>query len=771
MPFNNKEKQREYQREYQRKRRAEQRKYEEDEYGEAGIAPAIKSAVLVTAFFALSALGFLAFFDLAGVFGVYFKLGLTLAFGWGALAFPILLFVIGVIFLKKINYSFNKWEVVSVVLLFLALVGIFHHAPDFANSLQVAKSGAGGGWVGYILVSPLTDFIGYWGVWVFLASLLVVGGLISFNIYLSISREDEEYEEDEEDEESEEEELEEEPTWVENILSKLNFWRYKKQYSGEDDEQEPEEDEGTEENDEEEGAEGEMELGEDFDEEEAPKLPKKIRRKVSIPIDLLEAGKEKPSANDLNITKENIQKTLANFGINVDMGDVSVGPTITQYTLKPAEGIKLSRITGLANDLSLSLAAHPLRIEAPIPGKSLIGIEVPNQATAVVKLKDILVSSEFKKRSSNLSVALGKDVSGKPWVVDLAKMPHLLIAGSTGSGKSVAINSLIISLLYQNSPDDLKFVMVDPKKVELNTYNDIPYLLTPVITEVKKTVSALKWVVSEMERRYQLLSSRGKRNIESYNQSNKKDSLPYIVFVIDELADLMAVAANEVEAAIVRLAQMARAVGIHLVLATQRPSVNVITGLIKANVPSRMAFSVPSQVDSRTILDTAGAEKLLGRGDMLFISSDLGKPRRIQGTYLGDDEIDRVVSFLKDQGGEAEYQDEVVEQFNTAASSRGGFGDGANDEDELYNDAKEEVIKAGKASASLLQRRLRVGYARAARLLDLLESEGIIGPAEGAKPRDILVQDTDSEAEEFDETNDNELQDYNNSENQDNKYT
>ncbi len=375
-------------------------------------------------------------------------------------------------------------------------------------------------------------------------------------------------------------------------------------------------------------------------------------------MDLLESSTEKPSALDVDSVKEKIEKTYATFGIGIEMDEVHIGPTVTQYTFRPPVGVKLSRITGLANELSLSLAAHPLRMEAPIPGKSLVGIEIPNQATATVKLKDIMLSSSFKKRSSNLSISLGKDVSGKSWISDLSKMPHLLIAGSTGSGKSVAINTIIVSLLYQNSPEDLKLVLVDPKKVELTLYNDIPYLLTPVITDSKKTINALKWVVSEMERRYQLLSHRGKRNIEAYNNANKKETLPHIVFVIDELADLMAVAANEVEAAIVRLAQMARAVGIHLVLATQRPSVNVLTGLIKANIPSRIAFAVPSQIDSRTILDSAGAEKLLGRGDMLYAASDANKPKRLQGAFLDDEEIERVVNFLKDQG-DAEYHDEI----------------------------------------------------------------------------------------------------------------
>ncbi|MBI2637018.1 MAG: DNA translocase FtsK, partial [Parcubacteria group bacterium] len=447
---------------------------------------------------------------------------------------------------------------------------------------------------------------------------------------------------------------------------------------------------------------------------EAPVVTKKTRKRVIIPIDLLESTSEKPSAVDIDATRDKIEKTFATFGIGVEMDEINVGPTVTQYTLRPPVGVKLSRITGLANELSLALAAHPLRIEAPIPGKSLVGIEVPNQAAAKVKLKDILLSPAFKNRTSNLIVALGKDVSGKAWTADLARMPHLLIAGSTGSGKSVAINSLIIGLVYQNSPDDLKLVLVDPKKVELSMYNDIPYLLTPVIADVRKTVNALKWVVGEMERRYVLLESRRKRNIEVYNAANKDETIPHIVFIIDELADLMAVAAHEVEAAIVRLAQMARAVGIHLVLATQRPSVNVITGLIKANIPSRMAFAVPSQIDSRTILDTAGAEKLLGRGDMLFTASDANKPRRLQGAFLEDAEIERVVNFLKEEQGEAEYHDEIVVEQRGVTTLGGDVGNGW--EDDLYNDAREQVVRAGKASASRSRGRHRArGWGKTAR--------------------------------------------------------
>jgi S-DNA-T family DNA segregation ATPase FtsK/SpoIIIE len=469
--------------------------------------------------------------------------------------------------------------------------------------------------------------------------------------------------------------------------------------------------------------------------------PQRRRMVQELSLDLLEDRVGKPTSGDIQANQEKIQKTLQNFGIDVEMGTVNVGPTVTQYTLAPAEGVKLASITALSNDLALALAAHPIRIEAPIPGKSLVGIEVPNQAVATVGLKEILSSEAFKKRASNLTISVGKDVAGGAFVADIDRMPHLLIAGSTGSGKSVCINTIIVSLLYTNSPDDLKLILVDPKRVELTPYNDIPHLLTPVITDTTNTINALKWVVAEMDRRYLVLNQAAKRNLASYNQS-AEDKLPYLLVVIDELADLMAVAAADVETAIIRLAQMARAVGIHLVVATQRPSVDVITGLIKANITSRIAFAVASGTDSRTILDTSGAEKLLGRGDCLFVSAELSKPKRLQGAFISDAEIERVTAALK-QEAQPDYNPEVV--VKRGGSSVVGGSSADDSDDELLGEAKAEVVRAGKASASLLQRRLRVGYARAARLLDLLEERGIIGPGDGAKPRDVLVSRRDIE--------------------------
>ncbi|MDB5179090.1 MAG: putative cell division FtsK/SpoIIIE [Patescibacteria group bacterium] len=457
-------------------------------------------------------------------------------------------------------------------------------------------------------------------------------------------------------------------------------------------------------------------------------------------LDLLEVTSTKADAGDVKANAHTIQSTMESFGINVKMGEVNVGPTVTQYTFTPPAGVKLNKITGLDTNLALSLAAHPIRIEAPIPGKSAVGVEIPNKAIATVRLRDVLSAPEIKAQKEPLTFVLGRDVSGIPMSADLAKMPHMLIAGATGSGKSVMINTLLTSLLYRNSPADMKLILVDPKRVELGLYNDIPHLLTPVIVEPEKCISALKWGVAEMERRYKLLAEVGNRNIVEYNTAHKGEAMPYIVIVIDELADLMVLAAADVETLIVRLAQMARAVGIHLVLATQRPSVDVITGIIKANIPARLAFSVASQIDSRTILDQMGAEKLLGKGDMLFSSPDFIKPRRIQGVYVSEKETKAITDYLREARA-PQYNDEVLAQKVSIGKGGGGGGDLGQPDDDMFDEAAEAVFRAGKASASMLQRRLRIGYARAARLLDLLEERGIIGPADGARPRDVLISD------------------------------
>jgi S-DNA-T family DNA segregation ATPase FtsK/SpoIIIE len=458
-------------------------------------------------------------------------------------------------------------------------------------------------------------------------------------------------------------------------------------------------------------------------------------------VELLEEDKGVPASGDIKLNQSIIEKTLNNFGIPVEMAEVNVGPTVTQYTLRPAGGVKLSKITTLHRDISLSLAAHPIRIEAPIPGRSLVGIEIPNKSATLVRLRNMMDEYNYKKNGHNLNLALGRDVAGEPVWANLIKMPHMLIAGATGTGKSVCINTIITSLLYQKSPWELKFIMIDPKRVELPLYNGIPHLLTPVIVDTNKTINAFKWAIKEMEERYKLLSGVGARDLASYNEKIVKkspaDILPFIVIIVDELADIMAAYGKEVEGPIVRLAQMSRAVGIHLVLSTQRPSVEVITGLIKANITCRIAFQVASMVDSRTVLDMSGAERLLGNGDMLFLAGDVGKPRRIQGVYVSEKEVQRVVKFLKKEAGEIEYEEEITKAPEESGLQGGGSDMALNDP--LLDEAKNMVIKTGKASASYLQRMFRIGYARAASLLDMLEMQGVVGPADGAKPRDVLI--------------------------------
>lgn len=473
------------------------------------------------------------------------------------------------------------------------------------------------------------------------------------------------------------------------------------------------------------------------------------------PLSLLETDKGKPNVGDIKANSNIIKRTLANFGIDVEMDEITVGPTVTRYALKPAQGVKLTRIIALQQDLALALAAHPIRIEAPIPGKSLVGIEIPNKVKSMVGLASLFSDSNYAEGKKPLLVALGRGLSGKSVVADLAKMPHALIAGTTGSGKSVTIHTLITSLLYRNGPDALRLIFVDPKRVELTLYNGIPHLLSPVITQPKQAIMALKWAAKEMERRYDILENCKVRDIESYHNTVAKndkagvDPMPYIVIVIDELADLMQAYPRELEGAIVRLAQMSRAVGIHLVVSTQRPSVEVITGLIKANIPTRVALQVASQIDSRTIIDQPGAEKLLGRGDMLYLSSDSPQPERLQSAFISEDEVKNVVAYLVNA-----FKDEVPNEVNFQTSNSAGShtdifsasldGD-SGDDDEMYELAKEEIMNAGRASTSYLQRKLKVGYARAARLMDMLEDRGIIGSADGAKPREVLVKhDTES---------------------------
>jgi DNA segregation ATPase FtsK/SpoIIIE, S-DNA-T family len=460
-------------------------------------------------------------------------------------------------------------------------------------------------------------------------------------------------------------------------------------------------------------------------------------------VDLLNQNQDKADAGNVEGNAKVIKETFANFNIEVDMEGANIGPRVTQYTLKPPSNTKLTKITALESNLALDLAAHSIRMEAPIPGKRAVGIEVPNVKPATVRIASILQSQEWGGLTSPLGFIIGKDIAGQAVVGDLGKMPHLLVAGQTGSGKSVMINDILTSLLYRNSPSELKLILVDPKQVELTPYNDIPHLLTPVINEPEKCISALKWAVAEMERRLKAMAEVGRRNIQEYNNLKKEEGMPYIVIVIDELADLMMMAARDVEALVVRLAQKARAAGIHLVLATQRPSVDVITGLIKANVPARIAFTTASQVDSRTIIDQMGAEKLLGRGDMLFLTSDMPKPKRVQAALIEDGETLKVTDFIRQQRP-PQYDDEVVSQPVQLNGKGGVVAEIGDTSDEpVYQDAVRVVIEARKASTSLLQRRLRIGYGKAARLIEAMEEQGIIGAADGSRPRDVLVSSLD----------------------------
>ena len=690
------------------------------------LASHVKQDIFVVLIFAIAFINILAMFDLAGTFGNSINNFWQMIFGFGWWIWPFVMILIGylIINIEKLEISATKWTGLLIFqLTFSGLLHLFVRVQDF----NMAKQGEGGGILGYLVAMPLENIAGFWGALIILFALLLISILLFFESSFS-------------------------EIWEKIHLPNFNLFKksQNENYDYEETDDVGFEQKEIETDDSEDHDNNEIDNFEDSEEKTKQKATKSYPL-IDIPLDLLNGKPGKPSAGDIRSNQEIIRKTLKHFGIDVDMAEVSVGPTVTQYAFKPASGVKVSQITTLNNDLALALAAHPIRIEAPIPGKSLIGIEVPNQKIAIVTLKEILSSEKFKQRKSNLMVTLGKDVAGNARLANLEKMPHLLVAGATGSGKTVCLNSIIVSLFYQNQPDEIKFIMVDPKQVEMTQYNNIPHLICPVITDVKKTVNALRWAVVEMERRFNTLSKTNKRNISAYNASKPKEKMPYLIIVVDELADLMTTAAAEIEQAVIRLAQKARAVGIHLILATQRPSVNVITGLIKANITSRIAFSVAASQDSRTILDFSGAEKLLGRGDMLFISADLSKPVRIQGAFLADPEIDKVVNYLK-QKGEPDYIEEVTEKVSSVSAPQGvnlsfGFG---NDDDDLLPEAKEIVISAGKASSSYLQRRLRIGYSRAARLLDLLQEQGVVGPAEGSKPREVLIK-SEEDAEDLEQ--------------------
>jgi len=674
-----------------------------------------KRGIVVIALFTLAILIALSFGGWAGRFGTGFYKYANFLLGRGMFLIPIVLVAAGFIIIRYIHKNVYLSVALGAVIFILGFLSLVH---------VLVPEEQGGGYVGYIISWPFLYLLGKWASFIVFLALILTSILIAFNIPLRKTAKEGEKESAYADDLEEIIGVEEssDKGGLGNMLKKLlPKPRFKVKPMSQE-------------------------------EREAISIPLSyppISDYKFPPLELLEKDKGSSSSGDIRINAGIIQKTLENFGIEVEMGEINIGPTVTQYTLRPASGIKLSSITALHRDLSLALAAHPIRIEAPIPGRSLVGIEVPNKAVTLVRLRNLLEGIDLRKDPSRLNLVLGRDVAGNPVWADLSRMPHLLIAGATGSGKSICINSTILTLLYQKTPEELKFILVDPKRVELPIYNDIPHLLTPVIVDLNKTVNALKWAIGEMERRYELLAEVKVRNIFSYNSMASKEKkfeiLPYIVIVIDELADIMAAFGREVEGAIIRLAQMSRAVGIHLIISTQRPSVEVITGLIKANITSRIAFQVASQVDARTILDAAGAEKLLGNGDMLFLSGETAHPKRIQGVYASDKEVKNVVKFIKGEKP-AEYSEEVITPSPEKRTLFGGTG--FSNDDPLYEDAKELVIQAGKASASYLQRRLQIGYARAARLLDMLEEQGIIGPIDGAKPREVFIK---KESESFGE--------------------
>jgi S-DNA-T family DNA segregation ATPase FtsK/SpoIIIE len=720
--------------------------------------------ILALLSFLLMILSLLAAFGKAG-FGNYIYEFLMRMFGIGYYLIPIAFAMLGISFLQGAKKRVETTKIVGMILFFISGLGLIHIIYTEA-----------GGVIGRWIASPLVRLLDSWAAVVLLIVIFVVSIIMAFNLHIT--------------------------------LEQLMFWKWFKKVEldedglplkksgsmGKDEEGRVDaalaslERDGPMSNLEREAMERAAAAERKRQEEKAAKMAPKgglsfsddddagfaapvsaayLKDFTPPPLSLLEKDKGKPETGDIKANANIIKRTLQNFNITVEMDEISIGPSVTRYALKPAEGVKLSKIVGLNNDLSLALAAHPIRIEAPIPGKSLVGIEVPNTAKTMVGLGTLLGTSEFQDSEKPLLISLGKDIAGKAHFANLAKAPHALIAGATGSGKSVTIHAVITSLLYRNSPENLKFIMIDPKRVELTTYNKIPHLLTPVITDPKKAILALKWAAKEMSRRYDVLEKNGSRDIDSYHKNvlapavtqwkkdNGKNSgdtddvsiklpetMPYIAIIIDELADIMQTYPRELESAIVRLAQMSRAVGIHLIISTQRPSVNVITGLIKANIPTRIALQVASQIDSRTILDQQGAEKLLGAGDMLYLGGEMSKPVRLQSAYISENEVKKVVKFLIDQ-----YRDQINDEISlttpevgssAAFDSMGLDGDSLEDEDELYEAARECVMEAGKASTSYIQRKLGVGYSRAAKLMDLLEQKGVIGAANGSKPREII---------------------------------
>jgi S-DNA-T family DNA segregation ATPase FtsK/SpoIIIE len=706
-------------------------------------------------YLALAALTWLSLNQQLGFLGEVWMSILRPVFGVGLGAVPFALLFMGasVFFSKKITWGFSR--LTGIVFFTVAILGFVHMKVPADQLLEVAQRGESGGYIGFVSSFIFTSAFGREGAYVLLTATFLVGILLTFQVSLgAILR----------------------FFLPSTKVVKKTIGKVTPDFKLTDDDEDEDEDVRIVQPDIVKDDEPAMSLKEVKPEEVQVRLAKAaepvedkedeivvVGAEGSVraieweypPLDLLDASQEVYTVNEgrLKAKASVIKGKLDQFGIPVTMHEVHVGPTVVQYTLRPSEGVKLSKITSLKNDLALALAASAVRIEAPIPGKSLVGIEIPNESRATVHMREIMEAPEYKAESSKLKLALGRDVAGKAVVADLAKMPHLLIAGATGSGKSVGMNSFLISLLYNNSPQELRFIMIDPKQVELTPYNGLPHLLTPVITDPEKAATSLRWAVAEMNRRYKICADAGCRNIAEYNRNRPvSEYMSKIVIVIDELADLMMQAQKEVEASICRIAQMARAVGMHLIIATQRPSVDVITGLIKANIPARIAFTVASQIDSRTILDGQGAEDLLGMGDMLYLSGTMGKPIRVQGIYISTEETERVTNRIKltHEADDEVYMDEITSK-ETARLPVQGVPDTTEDpksDEELMMAALAFLRKNKKgASTSALQRYFRIGYARAGRLMDMLEERGYVGPAQGAKARDVRVQE-DGEGEE-----------------------
>ncbi len=712
------------------------------------VKPTIAREIWAIFYFVVAALTVLSLQGAFGFLGDLWVNFLSPIIGWGIYVLPgVFVLLAGMMFFSK-KVSFGSSRILGLFLFVVSILSILHLSVPTENIHDYAALGKYGGYTGFVTNFLLLEVLNVGRV---AATIIFVGTFLSslvlmFEVSLReiakffIPKFQIEFVRDEKTATRQhkkiEEEAEEEQPEIMIRKSLINNGNTKKNVDVIYEDEDAEKSEQIKINDIKakavEKTLTENEKAAETDEEIVWEFPS---------LDLLKTGDSNVTVDD-DVLMENadkIKKKLSQFGIDVNMHEVNVGPTVIQYTLKPNEGVKLSKITGLKNDLALALAAERVRIEAPIPGKSLVGIEVPNSFRAIVYLRELLESSVFTEAKSKLTLPLGRTVAGKPIVASLETMPHLLIAGATGSGKSVAMNVFLTSLLYQNTPNELKLILIDPKRVELNSYNNIPHLLSPVIQDPEKAAISLRWAVSEMTRRYTELSEKRVRNLAEYNDLKGIKKMPRIVIVIDELADLMMSAGKEVEASICRIAQMARAVGMHLIVATQRPSVDVITGLIKANIPTRISFAVSTSIDSRTILDSIGAEDLLGRGDMLYLPTGKNKPVRVQGIFVSTEEIEKVTTRIK-LTIEPDYDDSVTSnatantKLNGVPNSKAG-----NSDDSMYEAAYNLVIEARKASASLFQRRLKVGYARAARLIDLLEDNGVVGPSDGAKPRKILI--------------------------------